>query len=666
MTMYDYRIRSLHTKGDSDMITTRLSDSQFFTECVDTSIPALASLPALAEAGDYAAAQKIFAGYVRGVLDSARYIAPEKEGILARRDSLTESAEKVMGHTFVSCGVAHTFDGKIDWELNPTYNAYKEWPWQLNRHPEWRTLAQAYVATGDERYAAEWSAQMISWAIQAQVPENASGYSTVCWRTIEAGIRMSCWVFALHAFLHSPSFSDEALTVFCKSLWEHGWRLRGFNTARNWLIMEMHGLSRIGLFCPFFKDSAEWLEYAHMRLKEELDVQVYPDGMQNELSMGYHHVVVSNYEGTLEMYRRADKTPPSYLEEGLCKMYDCYPRTARPDLFCPTMNDGGHLNAMSALKKAWALYPDREDYRWFATERAEGCPPACNSLLMEYGGAVIMRDGWDPMGYWAYMDGSPFGTAHQHEDKLNVQIFALGHELITEAGQFAYDSSEMRKYVLSTRGHNTIRVDGKDQARRGFAAWNPEMISLKSDTKFIPGETRDTAEASYTEGYGADHIPVTHTRRFLFLKNEAGLPPMFIAVDRLAAADEETHTYESLWHMHDNLTTLSGRSVNNVCEDGVGITAVMSAGSMRILRGELTPEYQGWLPRHYGVKDPDHKPIPTVQNRGVFQGSIRLVTVLCPFDGGAPRITAVEACTDVTSTSIRLTLSDGSVKEIEE
>ena len=641
------------------MVTTRLTDRQFFLECVDASIPALASLPALAEAGDFAAAQKIFADYVRSAADPIRYIAPEKESLLARREALIEAAEKVMGHTFVSCGVAHTFGEKIDWELNPTYNAYKEWPWQLNRHPEWRTLAQAYTVTGEERYAAEWVKQMISWTIQGQVPEDASGYATVMWRTIEAGIRMSCWTFTFHAMLHSPAFTDEAITVFCKSIWEHGWRLRHFNTKNNWLIMEMHGLARIGLFFPWLKDSASWLEYAHMRLKAELDIQVYPDGMQNELSMGYHHVVVSNYEGTLEMYRRAGKNAPVYLEEGLSKLYDCYPKTARPDLLCPTMNDGGTLNGVNALRKAWDLYPAREDYRWFATERAEGSAPAYTSLLMEYGGAVIFRDGWDPKGYWAYMDGSPFGTAHQHEDKLNVQIFALGHELITEAGQFAYDSSEMRKYVLSTRGHNTIRVDGMDQARRGFVKWEPEMIARKTDTVFTPGAARDTAEATYTEGYGAEHLPVKHTRRFIFVKDEAGLPPLFIAVDRLIAEDEEPHSFESLWHLHDNPTTLTARTVTNVYGDGVGISVAASGGSMSILRGELTPEYQGWLPRHYGVKDPDHKPIPTIRNRGVFTGSIRLVTVLCPFEGEGVRVIAAEASADVNDTSIRLILSDG-------
>ena len=38
--------------------------------------------------------------------------------------------------------------------------------------------------------------------------------------------------------------------------------------------------------------------------------------------------------------------------------------------------------------------------------------------------------------------------------------------LLTEGGNYAYDDFEMRRYVLSTRAHNTIRIDGQDQNRR--------------------------------------------------------------------------------------------------------------------------------------------------------------------------------------------------------
>ena len=109
------------------MNTTRLSDREFFTSCLDTSIPAFRELPAMAQKGDIAGAQKIFADYVRTNLDAARYLSGEKEKFAAKADEIRADAERVLAHTFISCRVPHTFEGPIDWECNPTYNGYKEW-----------------------------------------------------------------------------------------------------------------------------------------------------------------------------------------------------------------------------------------------------------------------------------------------------------------------------------------------------------------------------------------------------------------------------------------------------------------------------------------------------------------------------------------------------------
>lgn len=647
------------------MQTTRLTDFAFFTDCVDSSIPALSGLPALARQGDFAAAQKIFADYVRSQLNPGLYLSGRREELTAERDKVIEKADSVLGHTFISCRVPHTFGPDIDWEHNPTYNGYEEWPWQLNRHPEWKYLAQGYLLTGDEKYAREWAAQLVSWARQAQVPENASGYATICWRTIEAGIRMACWAYVIHAFLHSPSVSDEIITVFFKSIWEHGWRLRNFCTARNWLIMEMHGLARIGLLFPYFRESAEWLGYAHARLQEELEIQLYPDGMQNELSMGYHYVVTMNYEGVLEMYSRTGRPAPGYLTEGLLKMYEHYVRCAAPDLCCPTMNDGGRSKAWNSLKLALKLFPEREDYRYIVSRRREGREPACLSLFHEYGGAAIMRQSWSEDALWAYMDCSPFGTAHQHEDKLNVQIFAYGREMLTEAGQFDYDSSEMRRYVLSTRGHNTARIDGFDQNRRDRYEWNPADISKKADALWSSDERRDVAEAVYTEGYGPDFLSVTHKRRFIFLKNEPNLPPMFLCIDRFEAADGKQHSYELMWHLNDHPTTMDGGRVVNTSSDGAGFAVVPSAGGISLVRGQKTPVYQGWLPK-YGVGDVEHYPIPTVLNTGLFTAAVRVVTALCPFREGMPCVASVEASPEIGERSVTLRLTDGTSVTVEE
>lgn len=647
------------------MQTTRLTDFEFFTACVDSSIPALSSLPALAEAGKYAEAQKVFAAYVRSQLNPALYLAGKREELEKKREETIAAAEQVMKHTFVSCRVPYTFPGEIDWMHNPTYNGYEEWPWQLNRHPEWKYLARAYLLTGDERYAGEWAAQLVSWAKQAQVPENESGFATICWRTIEAGIRMACWAYVIHAFLNSPSVSDEVMTVFFKSLWEHGWRLRNFCTKRNWLIMEMHGLARIGLLFPFFKESGEWLEYAHMRLKQEFEIQVYPDGMQNELTLGYHYVVADNYEGVLDIYPRIGQTAPAYLRSGLLRMYEHYVRTAAPDLRGPSMNDSGRLRAWKSLELACQFFPEREDFRYICSQRREGKAPGYLSVFHEYGGAAIMRESWAEDAVWAYMDCSPFGTAHQHEDKLNVQIFAYGREMLTEAGTFDYDSSEMRKYVLSTRGHNTARIDGFDQNRRDRYDWDPADISKKVKAFWSSDTRRDVAEDVYDEGYGPEFLPVEHRRRFIFLKEEPGLPPMFVAVDRFAAKDGKQHAYELMWHLHDHPTTISGGCAVNASEDGAGIAVAPSGGGVSVVRGQKTPVYQGWLPK-YGVGDVEHYPVPTVVNTGLFTGSARVVTALCPFREGLPYVTAVEASASAADTTFTLHLSDGSAVTVKE
>ena len=647
------------------MQTTRLTDFDFFTACVDSSIPALSSLPGLAKEGNFAEAHRVFASYVRSHLNPALYLAGKREALAAEADQTIAAAEKVMEHTFVSCRVPHTFPKEIDWTHNPTYNGYEEWPWQLNRHPEWKYLARAYLLTGDERYAAEWAEQLVSWAKQAQVPENISGFSTICWRTIEAGIRMACWAYAIHAFLHSPSVSDEVITIFFKSIWEHGWRLRNFCTKRNWLIMEMHGLARIGLLFPYFRESGEWLEYAHMRLKAEFDVQVYPDGMQNELTLGYHYVVASNYEGVLEIYPRIGQTAPEYLLNGLLRMYEHYVKTAGPDLRGPSMNDSGRFRAWKSLELARQFFPEREDFRYICTQREEGRAPECLSVFHEYGGAAIMRQSWEPDALWAYMDCSPFGTAHQHEDKLNLQIVAYGHELLTEAGTFDYDTSDMRKYVLSTRGHNTARIDGMDQNRRGRYDWKPEEIYKKAEAVWESNERRDVAEAAYDEGYGPDYLPVTHKRRVIFLKDEQGLPPMFVCIDRFRAQDGAQHAYELMWHLHDHPTTILPGRVENALPDGTGVTVAPSSGGISVVRGQKTPVYQGWLPK-YGVGDVEHYPIPTILNTGLFTGSARVVTALCPFRGDMPRVASVEASGDIDAADFTIHLTDGTSVTVSE
>ena len=209
------------------------------------------------------------------------------------------------------------------------------------------------------------------------MPENADGGDTLCWRTIEAGIRMGgVWQWALHSFYQSPYFTDDVLVDWYKSIWEHGWRLRNFHRTGNWLIMEMNGLAQIGILYPQFKDAPAWKAYAFERMVEELDAQIYPDGWQVELSTGYHQVDIHNYQWLIDVCQAYDEPIPPAFRTVMEKMHAVNVLMMMPDGRLPDLNDGGWHAVAPMLKSAVVDYPARADFLWAATSGTQGQPSA--------------------------------------------------------------------------------------------------------------------------------------------------------------------------------------------------------------------------------------------------------------------------------------------------
>lgn len=645
----------------------RTTPEEFFTKHIDTSVPALSSIPAKMSAGDLAGAEKVFADHVRATLRNdvlnkdwlgRKYQDKELRALKLR-------ADEIMDYKLSSCGMPHHFaDHKMDWHLNPTFNKYKEWTWQLSRHPFWTTLAEYYTATGDEKSVTVWIDMITSWFDQALVPEKAKPGDTHCWRTIEAGIRMTGWSRQIAAFAKSPQVTDEFLTRYFISIWEHGWRLRNNSTNGNWLLMELHGLLRISLLYPFLNDAPEWKAYALSRLQGEFSRQVYPDGFQYELSTGYHGVVVSNYLDVFRLYEMLGLEKPEFIRTGLEKMFEMYMRLAMPTGVTPSLNDGSNVNVSLWCRKALTLYPQRSDFQWFATNGKKGTPPDYLSSVFPWAGAAVFRSSWEKDAVWGYMDGSPFGRAHQHEDKLNFLLTAYGKVMLTEGGNYLYDSSECRKYVLSTRAHNTIRIDGLDQNHRPYH-WNDADINVKADVKFSTFPTSDWARSTYKNGYGPRHEPVVHDRTVAFFKKEQGLAPFFVVIDRLTAPNDRPHAFEIVWHLEECKLVIGKGFFSGDFGNGIGLAACVSDPSLNItdMKGRHKPYFQGWMPIWVGGPH-EQRPIPTPVVQGKFYGAYRVVTVLYPYRDGNCPIKAVKASSNPASNDFTLVLADGTERTL--
>ncbi len=647
---------------------------KLFCEALDTSIPALADIDVTFRERGVEAAEKQLADYIRDNLRVEDYFTMpyhERENAWCdpEADELS-AAETILTGELRSCGFPHKFPdtASVDWECNPTPNNYAEWTWQLSRHHEWRCLGYCYRLTGDEKYAKAFVELLMSWCEQAICPVDAPFHHTKCWRTIEAGIRMTNnWHYAFYACIHSPFMTDHVITTFLRSICDHGYRLRNFRSGGgNWRAMEMAGLAHIAMLYPFLTEAEAWGQYAFSELRDELDRQVYADGFQFELSTNYHDVVIVNYHRVFATAKAMGYPIPQALADKLLRLFELDINIACPDGRYPDLNDGGRGDLSYWCRIGLNYFTDHPAIHYFATEGREGMPPAYTSVALPYSGLAFMRTGWGHDDLWCFMDAGDFGRGHQHEDKLNILLSAYGKNLLTDAGNYAYDNSDMRRFVLDTRSHNCALVDDMGQNRRGRYSWRDEPLNEYAGMKwhFTPGA--DSVEGIYDQGYGAAYLPVIHKRKLiLFKKGLGGSAPFALVIDRFLSEDGREHTFTPSYQLGFEPYTEDGRAVTVDFGDGVTFTLTASVPHTIVI-GQTEPLFLGWR-KKYEAAATVNEGLPAPCVRYPLTGTeARLVTALCPCKGQGKTVASVQGTQAPTDTGITVTFTDESRVEINE
>jgi len=653
-----------------------LQDPDALLDALDLSRPELAAVKGAKERGDIAAARSAFARHLQSRVAPRWHVDPANPPRDASAGDM-EAADLALKHTFTSVGIRHTYGDAIDWAYNPTTQpgspdaADHEWTWQLNRHAAWSSLARAYNRTGDARYGVELARQIGDWIRGNPPPEDRalnSPYSR--WRTIEAGIRMfGSWPDVYHRMVRSTEvFPDDVLLAMVDCMRRHAEYLDAYPTGGNWLCMEANGQFHVGVLFTEFRDAAKWRANALARLRREVDAQVYLDGAQIELTPGYHNVSLRNLVGTLRLAQLNSVPLPEGYQAGLERMYDLNMRAMSPDRDVPALNDSWPVDVPGVLRDGLTLFPTRRDWEWIATDGKSGAQPAETSLTFPYAGWAVMRSGWEREARFLLMECGPFGYGHQHEDKLSFVLHAHGARLVFDAGSYAYDASDMRRYVLSARGHNVVHVDGMEQNRRGgpragYVVKEPVSMTWETSRDF------DYAVGSYgrlpEEAWGRDRKRgIVHTRRVLFVK-----PDWWIVSDTIEPDDAGEHLYESTFHLDAPDAVLDQRSLRvDTKREGanLAILPVMVAGlQARIVSGQTEPALQGWLPRAHGRTGADPRPCAYYSVKA--RGAVRFLYVFapsaqgraCPIASVAPRsVPGAVAAAQITLTRGRVCLFD--------
>ncbi len=572
-------------------------------------------------------------------------------------------AKAAMQQQFTLLGHEVSYAGAIDWHANPISDHQKPWPqvfyadvpladetlpygdvkyvWELNRHAFLLDLGKAYWLTGEQAYADAAMGLMRQWI-------KANPYNTgVNWtNALEPAYRVFAWIWT-YAWCRD-AWSADFLVDFLKSLYQHARyihaHLEYYISPYNHLIGEATALFWIGALFPEFKPAQDWAACGWQILETELEQQFYVDGFTVEQASAYHYATLGFYLMAV-LLRQLNGWPVSEqilsrLENAiafsvhLTQPNGCVPRLGDSDDARPMQLSqrppwdfrefhavGAVLFARPDFKAAAGDYAEEalwllgstSGYRRFADLAPENSPTLANASASKgfaASGYYLMRTGWDREAHWSCVDcgpqagglseGSVPSAAHGHADALSVLITVYGEPMLVDGGPYYCNGDPAwRDYFRQTRAHNTVVVDGVDQAvHHGGMGWS-NAVEPQCEA-WVSTPTYDYVCGQHT-GFARLPVPVRHRRAVFFRKSA-----YWLIFDELEGTG--LHQVESYWHLAPStLEHQADGVVATLTTSGRQLTMILAGAPLQM---SLCTAHQpdqpdsGWIGVGYGCRRP--------------------------------------------------------------
>jgi hypothetical protein len=576
--------------------------------------------------GDYAGACEALLAYYR-VPRGAQWLRRPKVHDAGTTDA---AAEAVMQDRFTFYAAEGTLkrssNGAIDWtDRGPRRD--QAWAASLNTLSYFGTLTGGYLRTGRTAYVERLDADLRDWIVSNPMPSRMK--SDGPWRGTEVAARARTWMSAFYALQLCDAFSPAARLMMLSSISEHAQYLMLFHRreAGNWAVTEITGLATIATAWPELNDAAGWRRYTQEQIGRQMEEQVYRDGAQTELATTYHRVAAENFDTYIATFSEFGYAVPDSLRQNVQKMWSYLALTIRPDGTTPENNDSDRRDVRETLLAAARTY-DRPDWVYIATGGRSGVAPAAGpSFTFPWAGQSVMRSNWGPDAQWSFFDFGPYGTAHQHADKLHLSIDAYGRPLLVDAGRYNYQPGKMRDYFTGSASHNVILIDGKGQKPNRLRARDPVQTSEYGSQ----GEW-DYARGIFASGFDGVSGNAVHTRTVIYVRDR-----FWVVADRIET--DRPRIIETLWHFGPECTArLEGRTVVTIDEDAGNLRIAPVGGvSWRpeIVAGVEKPAPQGWYSGLFNERIPN----ATAIYRAEIPGTTTFAWVLLPARGKVPDVT---------------------------
>ncbi|MFP5212262.1 MAG: alginate lyase family protein [Acidobacteriota bacterium] len=356
-----------------------------------------------------------------------------------------------------------------------------------------------------------------------------------------------------------------------------------FSSANNHLLGEYVGLLVAGLCFPQIPGGRRWLEIGKKGVEEQVLQQFTGEGVHRERSLCYHRLLVEHLLVLHQACRSIGNPFGEAVETVLRKGLDHVARCLNESGEVPFLGDFGqeavtdmHYMAFKStnswislirLGKSLGLYngpfpeawlPEVDDRTaWVAPSRRKAStdprtPLVRTSERLNETGLYFLRDGspfeqetslvfrCGPMGY-------PDTCAHAHADQLSFVLSVCGKQILVDPGTYEYylKGPEWRNYFRGTSAHNTLMIDGVDQAESGGSMmWLRKASGRLIEWSPAPDETK---VCGLHDGYSMLPDPVVHTRTIRMIPDKRRIEFQ----DRLDGVKE--HRVDFFLHFHPDV-----------------------------------------------------------------------------------------------------------------
>ena len=350
----------------------------------------------------------------------------------------------------------------------------------------------------------------------------------------------------------------------------HLFRNIEYHVTGNHVIENARALVVAGHFFNQKGEARDWFDKGLALILREIDEQVLPDGGHYERSPMYQALMLDAFLDVLEALPEHHPVRP-VLKRSITAMVDFLVSMTHPDGHLVLFND-----ATQEIAPPIATLLDEVKGKTGHTARKKAVFSETGYYLHQGKDVFLAID--------AGAAGPRHLMAHAHADIFSYELSLSGEQFIVDSGVYEYQRGPMRDYVRSTRAHNTVCIDDKNQvecwdAFRVGRRWQPDDVVFASDG----GQTRfDGIYGGYAHLIGDK---IVHQRKILVNEKEQWIR----FKDRVEG--EGTHKVESLIHLHPDVTIVEKENGFELNKKGTTCHLNTESAQLNVTSGWYCPEF---------------------------------------------------------------------------